>query len=104
MKELTPSQAKELLDTDNNVQVLDVREKWEHDICKIEQAKLISLGKLSNNVDNLDKEKSILCYCHHGIRSLQACVYLESLGFECFNLKGGVDRWSVEIDSKVARY
>ena len=43
--------------------------------------------------------------CHTGVRSAKVCQYLESLGYNVRNLKGGgIDAWSILVDSTGPRY
>jgi adenylyltransferase/sulfurtransferase len=47
----------------------------------------------------------VVAYCHHGIRSLSAANFLEQQGVTpVFSLAGGIDAWSLQVDSKVPRY
>jgi len=53
----------------------------------------------------LDPARSIVCICHHGIRSAHAARALEEAGFQrVINLAGGIDRWSCDVDPRVPRY
>jgi rhodanese-related sulfurtransferase len=53
----------------------------------------------------LDPERPTVFLCHHGIRSAQVCAYLSRQGFEkIYNLSGGIDRWSTEVDPSIPRY
>ena len=85
--------------------LVDVREPWEHQICRIEGAELISLGRLPMEWQRLDQAGEVILYCHHGIRSLDAAAWLRAQGVESArSLAGGIDRWSREIDPSVPRY
>lgn len=87
--------------------LLDVREPWEHALAALPGTRLIPLGELPGRVDELDdwRETDIVVYCHHGIRSAQAIGYLRSQGFTRLqNLRGGMDRWSGEVDAQIPRY
>ncbi len=85
--------------------LVDVREQWEYDLCKIPGAKLIPLGALPANLITLLDADNVICYCHHGIRSLDAAVWLRQQGVESAkSMAGGIERWSVEIDPQVPRY
>jgi rhodanese-related sulfurtransferase len=47
----------------------------------------------------------VVVYCHHGIRSLHGMSALQAAGFkQVYNLSGGIDLWSVEVDSSMPRY
>ncbi len=85
--------------------LVDVREQWEYDLCKIPGAKLIPLGALPANLNTLLDADEVICYCHHGMRSLDAAVWLRQQGVESAkSMTGGIERWSVEVDPKVPRY
>lgn len=85
--------------------LLDVREPFEVEVAQIAGANLIPLGQLPSRLGELDREKEILVLCHGGTRSAQAAEFLRSAGFErVFNVAGGIDAWSVEIDPDVPRY
>jgi molybdopterin/thiamine biosynthesis adenylyltransferase/rhodanese-related sulfurtransferase len=86
-------------------QVLDVREPWEWDICRIPGARLTPLGQLDDAMMSLDRRVETIVYCHHGTRSLQAARRLRAAGFvHVAHLEGGIDRWSAELDAGVRRY
>ena len=85
--------------------LIDVREKWELDICKIEGAINLPMSSIMETFSELDPESSYSLYCHHGVRSMQVANFLLSNGFmSLFNLQGGIDAWSREIDASVDRY
>jgi rhodanese-related sulfurtransferase len=85
--------------------LVDVREQWEYDLCRIAGAKLIPLGTLPANLNTLLDADEVICYCHHGIRSLDAAVWLRQQGVESAkSMAGGIERWSVEVDPNVPRY
>ncbi|MFL2997937.1 MAG: hypothetical protein ACJZ1Q_04230 [Candidatus Neomarinimicrobiota bacterium] len=42
--------------------------------------------------------------CHSGIRSAQVCNFLEMKGFTAYNVSGGIDKWSQDVDNKIKRY
>ncbi len=85
--------------------LVDVREQWEYDLCKIPRAILIPLGALPANLNTLLDADDVICYCHHGTRSLDAAVWLRQQGVEgAKSMAGGIERWSMEVDPKVPRY
>ena len=103
--EITPAEVKARLDRGEKVVLLDVREPWEFDICRIEGAKLVPLGALAASLDALPRVNEVICYCHHGMRSLDAAAWLRFQGFErAKSLAGGIERWSLEVDGRVPRY
>lgn len=85
--------------------VIDVREKWENDLCQIPGNKLIPLGSLPQQLSALPKDQTIVLHCHHGGRSGRAVAYLMQQGYDkVFNLKGGIHAWSQRIDPTVKTY
>jgi rhodanese-related sulfurtransferase len=85
--------------------LVDVREQWEYDLSKIPGAKLIPLGALPASLNTLLDADEVICYCHHGMRSLDAVVWLRQQGVEnAKSMAGGIERWSVEVDPQVPRY
>lgn len=85
--------------------LVDVREPWEFSLCKIPGATAIPLGVLPGSLNTLLDAGEVICYCHHGMRSLDAAVWLRQQGVEgARSMAGGIDRWSAEIDPSVPRY
>ena len=67
--------------------------------------RLVPMGELAGRLGELDPAQPVVCVCHHGARSAQVVAFLERLGFESvYNLAGGIDAWSQDVDPKVARY
>ncbi len=100
-----PQEAKELMERDPRVVLLDVREPHEHEIVHIDGAKLIPLGSLPQRVNELDTSETIVVHCHHGPRSQQAVKILEHFGFKKLkHMQGGIDQWAEQVDPEMARY
>jgi len=105
LPEITVVELDEKLKSPNPPLLIDVREPDEYEFCRIEGAQLKPLGQIMEWAKELDPEAEIVCQCHTGRRSAQATQYLQSLGFKrVFNLKGGIDSWSLQIDPDVLRY
>ena len=51
-----------------------------------------------------EKNKKIIVMCHSGVRSANVCEYLKPLGYNVYNLNGGINSWSELIDSSVPIY
>ena len=103
--EISPREAIDLLSKGKGVLLVDVREPWEYETCRIEGAKLIPMQAVPANLQSLDTGEDVICYCHHGMRSLDVAVWLRRQGIDTArSLAGGIDRWSQEIDLKVPRY
>src|SRR5256885_10428032 len=85
--------------------LVDVREQWEYETCRIEGAKLIPMRTIPANLQALDTGDDVICYCHHGMRSLDVAAWLRRQGIgQARSLAGGVASWSHEVDPKVHRY
>jgi sulfur-carrier protein adenylyltransferase/sulfurtransferase len=104
LSEISVQDLKRRLDKGEEIFLLDVREPYEFKIANL-QGLLLPLGQLHQKVGELDRNREIVVYCHHGNRSGIAVQFLKNQGFErVLNLAGGIDRWSREIDPKVPRY
>lgn len=85
--------------------LLDVRETKERNICDLQKSIHIPLGRLPLMCEDLPPDVLVVAYCHHGIRSVQACFMLQQKGFtKLKSLKGGIDAWAKEIDTSMQRY
>lgn len=85
--------------------LLDVREPGEYEYAKIDGSILIPLNQLPLRYQEFDPFYETVVMCHHGIRSQQAAMFLQSVGFsQVSNLAGGIDAWSIYCDNKVMRY
>lgn len=106
MREMRPAQLRDHLQkAEQQVRLLDVREPWEYELCKLPGSLLVPLGQLHTQLDHLDRDQETIVICHHGIRSRQAGMYLERYGFKkVINLSGGVDAWAREIDPEMSIY
>src|SRR5438046_2196669 len=86
-------------------ELIDVREPFEYEIARIDGAKLIPLGEIADRTDELQREQPIVVHCHSGKRSAQAVRLLQQRGFSnVYNLEGGIDAWSDQIDPTVRKY
>ena len=85
--------------------LIDVREPYELELAQIEGAKLIPLGQVEERADEIDRSNDIVVFCHAGVRSARAVRALQARGFtNIYNLDGGIDAWSEQIDPAVPRY
>ncbi len=88
--------------------LIDVREQYEWDICRIEGANLVPMNTVPQALQQLEAQAdatTLVVYCHHGVRSLNVVHWLREQGVEnCVSMSGGIDRWSVEVDFTVPRY
>lgn len=104
-REVWPRDLKQRLDRGDAPLILDVREPEEIAIAPFPGATHIPMGDIPSRLTELDPERETVVVCHHGIRSAQVAAYLARMGFEAvINLAGGIDAWSLSVDSAVPRY
>ncbi|HTN49403.1 MAG TPA: rhodanese-like domain-containing protein [Burkholderiaceae bacterium] len=85
--------------------LLDVREPWETQICRIEGSELVPMQTLPARLHDLDPAHPIVCICHHGGRSAHVAMFLAHQGFkDVYNLTGGVDAWARQVDAAMPTY
>ena len=85
--------------------LLDVREPAELALANVATAVHIPMREIAERRAELDPDKPLVVMCHGGARSRRVAEYLAASGFgEIYNLAGGIDAWSEEIDPRVPRY
>lgn len=101
----TPSEVAARLAGETPPLLIDVRTVAEHRIASVDGAQLMPLGVLAARAFELDPAQPVVLMCHHGMRSMQAAMFLAQKGFEDLtNMTGGIERWSLEVDPSVPRY
>ena len=102
---MSAHELKRKMDAREAFQLIDVRELFEYEIARIDGSKLIPLGEIVERTDELQREQTIVVHCHSGGRSAEAVRLLQQRGFNnVYNLKGGIDAWSDEVDPSVPKY
>lgn len=102
---MTPGELREKITRGEKFRLIDVREPVEYEIARIEGAELLPMTLANEWVGALRPEEEIVFFCHHGVRSRHVCEYLAQQGFKkLYNLAGGIDSWSQEVDKNVPRY
>jgi rhodanese-related sulfurtransferase len=97
----------DLMDSDEDIVLLDCREVNEHAIVCIDGATLVPFSEAANRLAELEpyRHRHIVAYCHHGGRSLQMTLWLRGQGFaRVQNMRGGIDVWALLIDTSLPRY
>jgi len=104
--EVTVQELKRALDDPKlGIQVLDVREPYEHRLARIPGARLVPFSALPQRFTELDPNQPYYLHCKAGVRSLQALQFLRERGFRRLkSVKGGITAWSDEIDRTVPKY
>jgi len=102
MKTITAEELKKRMENSEDINLVDVREPAEREEFHI-GGEFLPLGNImSMQIDPIEdlKEKEVICYCRSGIRSTQACMMLETLGFKnVYNLVGGTKEWQSKFNS-----
>ena len=103
--EITPADAASLL-KEKSARLVDVREPWEFARTSIEGSLLMPMGEVASRANQeLDPDERLLILCHHGVRSMNVTVWMRNQGFEnAQSVRGGIDAWSREVDTTMARY
>lgn len=97
VKNISPKQAKELIDKEKDIFVLDVRTREEYNEVHIKDANLVPIQDLDQNISKIPKDKKLIVYCTSGKRSTKACEILKNKGLkELYNVVGGISRWQTE--------
>ncbi|MBK8255428.1 MAG: Grx4 family monothiol glutaredoxin [Polyangiaceae bacterium] len=104
VKSLTVKELKSWLDQEKPFELFDVRTERERQIARIQGAKLLDKAG-EEYLMSLNKDTPLVFQCHHGMRSRSAAEHFLSQGFKnVYNLVGGIDAWSQEVDPSVPRY
>ena len=105
VREISAPKLAERLRRGDSIDLVDVREPYEWRVARIEGARLIPLSRFGAALSELSPDSEIVLYCHHGLRSQTAAAFLVDQGFRrVWNLTGGIDRWSTEVDPSVPTY
>lgn len=101
---IEPQQLVQWLQEDPALTLLDVRELYEREICHIGGYHW-PLAELDQHLPKLAKDKKIVVYCKHGIRSGQAGQFMLAQGYQrIYNLKGGIIQWIEQVQPELMRY
>lgn len=98
MKTITPEEVLNLLDSNEDLNIIDVREESEVANGMIPGAIHMPLGEIPERFNELNPETAYIFVCHAGGRSFSACTYLEGKGFDVTNLEGGMSSWDGELE------
>ena len=106
--EISPRKLSELIAAKANLLIVDVRTASEREVAAISPSIHVPLHEIETRVEEILEEadgKQVVTYCHHGVRSLRASLFLRQVGASsALSMAGGIDAWSLAMDSKVPRY
>ena len=94
-----------MLNQNSNLKIIDVREYFEWDICRIKGAVNIPMNLIDECIDEISREAPTVLVCHHGVRSLNVLHYLETKGYtNLINLEGGIHAWASRVEKDMPTY
>ena len=99
-EQITAEDAKKIMDSNDDIIILDVREQDEFDAGHIPGAVLLPYTKIDEKAEGLfpDKDKQMLVYCRSGRRSKIAAEALVALGYTNIKEFGGIIDWQYEVE------
>ena len=104
IRQLSAPDLRALLKSGTAIELVDVRTEEERAIAAIDGSRLLDQA-YHDALLVRDRDTPIVFQCHHGVRSQHAAEYFRGQGFRnLYNLWGGIDAWSLLVDTSVARY
>ena len=104
VREIPAKDLKQLIDSGKVQHLYDVRTPKEREVAMIAGTKLLDDATMAQ-IEQLPKDTPIAFHCHHGGRSRAAAEHFVKQGFKTvYNLAGGIDAWSKDVDPSVKRY
>lgn len=104
VRQMNPAELKAKLDQKMPVYIYDVRGEQERALAQIAGSRLFDARALAE-LEKLPKDSALVFVCHHGLRSQAAAEQIAQRGFRnVYNLRGGLEAWSTEVDPSVPRY
>jgi adenylyltransferase/sulfurtransferase len=104
VSQMSVQELKILQTSDESFYLFDVREEWEREIAQIADSRILN-EKTVKFIGDLERDSLMVFQCRTGSRSQSAAEYFQKQGFtRVFNLAGGIDAWSLEIDPEIVRY
>jgi rhodanese-related sulfurtransferase len=105
IKSISVRELSDHINSGAEIHIIDIREDFEWEICRIEGTKNIPMSRLIESIEQIPNNESTVIMCHHGVRSLNVIHYLETKGYDkLINLEGGIHAWALEVDRGMAKY
>ena len=104
--EISCEDLKGRLEAGEPLQLIDCRERWEHELVRLPDSVNIPMNDTPERVDDYREiDEPTVVYCHHGVRSLHVVNWLRAQGVSnVVSLRGGIDAWSMTVDPSLPRY
>ncbi len=106
MKEFSVLELKQMMDAGEAIQLIDVRELWELEVCVINGSHHIPMGEILTRTGELNEAGKVVIQCRSGGRSSNVVNALEmhTNKQNLYNLKGGILAWAEEVDTSLEKY
>jgi rhodanese-related sulfurtransferase len=78
------------------IQLIDVRQSYEHDAGRIADDRLIALTELTAQAATIDRDRPVVFYCRTGSRSAMATQAFRGAGYDAHNMAGGLVDWHAQ--------
>ena len=91
--ELSPERVADLLGR-GEIELIDVREPYEHEAGRIEGARHIELERLASQAETIDRDRPVVFHCRLGARSGMATQAFRASGYDAYNMTGGIQAWA----------
>jgi molybdopterin/thiamine biosynthesis adenylyltransferase/rhodanese-related sulfurtransferase len=102
---LSPIELNNRLKKNEKIALIDVREPFEFEIARLPNARLLPLGKIATDFNEIPREGTAVVICKSGVRSARAIEFLRGHGFDnLLNLEGGMDAWREQVDPTMVNY
>ncbi len=95
-QDLPPERVRELLASEEGIELIDVRDTYEHEAGHIAGASHVEIPALTQAAQDLDRERPIVFYCRSGQRSAMATQAFRASGFDAYNMEGGLLAWDAK--------
>ena len=102
---IEPSDLAKRRDNGADVRVVDIRSREEFEAVHIDGSQLLTQDLMQEILGSWDNDQLFVIVDHQGNKSLDAAAYYLGHGMPNVHaLRGGIDAWSLEVDSAVRRY
>jgi len=94
-QDVSPSEVAKLHER-GEIELVDVRESYEHEAGRIAGSRHVELASLSQAAASFDSERPLVFYCRSGARSAMATQAFRASGYQAFNMAGGLLAWAAQ--------
>jgi rhodanese-related sulfurtransferase len=103
--QIEPRELSDRIASGEKIYLLDVRTREEWEAVRLADSHLFTQELMQEILAKESKSDLLVIYDHKGVRSMDAAAFFQGHGFENVkSLRGGIDAWSAEVNSKLSRY